>query len=218
MIVDRDIQLLPMSMHTQADAPIGGVPPLIYGMQIVPGKHRSLLLWTAGNSQPKAKEPYPAWMLYPSKPRPILPNTGKLRVSMKYALGGNLAGCNTVETDVLIVQNGLMFNRSFQHVQTKGYQIADVDGNWVTVASNPAPLVADCEYAVAFDNVFDGNGSATTSIEQDGVKWKWVVPGVPMIPGKPTTWPTGVYAQVQLGSMPSAEPWSLKIQMDLEWQ
>jgi hypothetical protein len=216
MIVDTNIQALPMLSHTQADGSnIGGVPPASYGLQLVPGKHRSLLMWTQGNTGKPTD--YPAWMAYPATPRPILPNTGKLRVEMEYALGGNLAGLNAVETDVLIVMNGLKFNRSFQYVQGIGFEIADVNGNWLPTGINPGSLVANKRYSVAFDNVFDAKTSSTTSFERDGVVY-FVPVSLQMVPAKPTNWkPDGVYVQMQMSSLPNGLPWSLKLKLNIAW-
>src|SRR6202041_352351 len=129
---------------------------------------QSLLLTTSGSTDPTDKG-YPAWMWYPAAARPILPNTGNLRLALKYAVGGNLSGLNTVETDVLIVQAGLMMNRSFQHVQASGFQIANQAGGWVALPDlNPGPLVANQHYTLSFDNFFNGKDSSTTQIVQDG--------------------------------------------------
>jgi hypothetical protein len=220
MIIDSQLQSLPALSHVASDGSgIGGVDPKVYSAEVIPGRKQSLLLTTSGSTDPTSKG-YPAWMWYPAAARPILPNTGNLRLSFRCTVGGNLSGLNTVETDVLIVQAGLMMNRSLQHVQSgkgAGFQIANQAGGWAATGLNPGPFVANQQYTLSFDNFFNGKDSSTTQIVQDGEQFL-VPPNLQMIPSSPTSWPDGVYLQVQLGSMPNGLPWSLKLaDMKLCW-
>src|ERR1700733_11113999 len=142
--------------HVQSDgSQIGGCDPLKYGVQPIPGKRLSLLLSTEGSSDPKGAE-YPAFMAYPSIPRAIPPNTGNVSQSFKFTVGGNLAGMNVLETDLLLVIGGWKFNGSCQFVQGKGYEIVDADGEWQSANVNPiGKLSANLKYEAEITYVFN---------------------------------------------------------------
>ncbi len=216
MIKDTQLQSLPALTHVQSDrSNIGGVDPLKYGFEAVAGRKKKLILYTSGAKTPG----YPAWMWYPSTPRPILPNTGHLSFHMKYAVAGNLGGLNVVETDTILVFGGFKYNASGQWNQASGFQIVDARGDWVDIGFNPGPLTADMKRAIRWEYFFDFTNHTTSmvAVTCDGVRWP-VSPSAQKITAQPSNWTTGAYAQIQMGSMPSGTPWSLKVgKMEYIW-
>lgn len=204
--------------HVQSDGSnIGGQPPLHYSVLPIPGKHHALLLSTAGNTG-KATD-YPAFLAYPSKPRPMLSTSGKLSFAFNYAVNGDLSGMNVGETDSLLVYAGWKYDASAQFHQQLGFQIVNARGDWVTVGFNPGPMVANVERKVVFDYFFDLNARLTSvlAITCDGVRFPVPVQFL-KVPasdtsqgGKVTPWLGGAYPQFQLGSMPSGAPWAMAV-------
>ncbi len=208
MIFDAMLQALPGKTHVQSDgSQIGGVDPAKYSYQTIPGKRQALLLSTEGTTVPGS---YPAFMWYPAVPRPILPNTGNLELRMKYMLGGNLSGCNVIETDTILVMNGLKFNGSLQYNQSQGFQVVNAGGEWVNAKISIGPLVANRQYDVRVSYQVGASTISVMRITLDGVRCS-VPAALQNLPATPCDWTPGAYLQVQLGSTPSAEPWGLKL-------
>ncbi len=206
MIVDDLLQALPGKSHVQSDgSQIGGVDPAKYGWEIVPGKRQALLLTTEG---PTEAGGYPAWMWYPATPRPILGDSSKLELRMTYVLGGDLRGSNVIETDTRL--NGA-WNGSVQYNQVSGFQVTDATGAWLDTGISYGPLAVNTEYDVRIAYDFD-LPNKLTSVTAIGIGRMLPVPArLQKVPWVGTAWSTGLYLQIQLGSMPSAQPWSLKI-------
>lgn len=200
------LQALPGKTHVQSDrSSIGGVDPARYGFETVPGKRQALLLTTEGTTKAGA---YPAWMWYPATPRPILGDLTKLELRTTYVLGGDLRGSNVIETDTRL--NGA-WNGSVQYNQASGFQVADATGAWVDTGVNYGPLAVDTEYDVRIAYNFD-LANKLTSITAIGIGRMLPVPArLQKVPLLGDAWTPGLYLQIQLGSMPSAQPWSLKI-------
>jgi hypothetical protein len=217
MILDTQLQALPGQYRTAAQIPIGGVAPVSYSMNIVPGKRQSLLL-TTGGSTGKPTD-YPAAMWSPLTPRPILTNSGILSLEIEYLAGGNLAGCNVIETDTLIVQGGYKYNGSGQFNLASGFQIVNEAGLWVTVPNANPLLLANTRRTVKWTYLINTNAKtlSVVTIECDGETYD-VPTGLQNVPAQSSTWLTGVYSQVQLGSMPNGLPWALAVrEMQLAW-
>jgi len=222
MILDADLQNIAGFTHTQADGSnIGGVPPLVYGAEPCPGKHHSLLLHTSGNSDTTGNG-YPAF-LWSINPRPILPNTGKLTMRYKVQFGGNLAGMNVFETDTKLVAvcadgKTRMFNLSLQRHNPNG-QI-DV-GDWDDTGIRMEALAIDETVDVEIDYAFDTVKNVCSVLRYiDNISGSHPVPtAYKNMPATLSTWAVGAIPQIQLGSMPSAQPWSAKVWgLDYVWQ
>lgn len=214
MIQETQIQSLVAQLRTQTQIPIGGVAPQSYGMQIIPGTDESLLLWTEGNNG--GPQDYPAVMWNPVTPRPILPNTGNLKMSYTMTLGGNLLGANVFETDTLIVVNGMKFNLSGQYRQSSGFMVVNAAGGWVDTGITFGPLLTDIPYAVEWEYQFASESSVIAiSVNND----RLLVPAtLQNIAAQASNWTPGAYPQIQLGSVPSAQAWSMKIDdLMYEW-
>lgn len=211
MIFDTMLQALPGKTHVQSDGSnIGGVDPAKYGFQTIPGKKQALLLTTEGTT--KAGE-YPAFMWYPASPRPILGDVSKLELRMTYVLGGNLRGCNVIETDTILVMNGLKFNGSAQYNQSLGeFQVTDAKGDWVNAGLRYGELETNTRYELRIAYDFD-LANKLRSIPAIGLLGGLHLAPADLqkIPATPCDWKPGIYLQIQLGSTPSAEPWSLLV-------
>jgi len=230
-ILDIDIQAQAALTHTQADgSDIGGVPPASYGFKYVPGNHQTLLLWTSGSTDVTGKG-YPAWMWYTATPRPILPNTGNLKLSFQYAAGGNLAGMNVAETDTILVIDGWKYNGSGQFNQSLGFQIVNAAGQWVTVGFNPGPMQVNVKRQIIWEYAFDTVGRTMSVIAITCAFKGYPLTRFPVLAsqqkipaidtsegGKMTPWKDGTYLQIQMGSMGNGLPWTLAVkQMKNIW-
>ena len=217
MIIDTDLQALPGQLRTNAQVPIGGCPPSSYSMNIVPGKSRTLLLTTQGNTGKPTD--YPAVMWNPLTPRPILSNSGILMLEVEYVIGGDLSGCNVIETDTLVVEGGYKYNGSGQFNLATGFQIVNELGQWITVPGANPPLIPNAKRKVIWTYLIN-SGSKTLSvlsIECDGRVYD-VPTGLQNVLAKSSTWVPGAYPQVQLGSMPNGLAWSLAVKkMQFVW-
>jgi hypothetical protein len=218
VIKDTSLQSLPCQLRTAATIPIGGCPPLEYGAQVIPGKHQSLFLWTEGTTNPAE---YPAVMWNPASPRPILPNSGNVSQSFKYAVGGNLAGMNVLETDLILVIAGYKYNGSCQFQQGQGYQVVDSSGDWVPTGINPiGKLTPNLPYSTEVSYAFDllNHTLSVTTIAVNGVPFPVNSSTPQKVPAQMSTWLPGAYSQIQLGSVPSAQGWSAKLKdLTLNW-
>jgi hypothetical protein len=220
-IKDTQIQILPAKTHVQSDGSnIGGVDPARYGYIVTLGGVSHLLLWTEGTTEAGK---YPAFMWYPAELRPILPNTGKVRMSFTAVINGNMNGFNVRETDLELVIAGFRYNVSAQYNQARGWQIAKANGDWVDTGFYNGPLVAGVPSVVAIDYTFDLKAH-TCSVKQITDNGKvFAVPAVLQnVPGQASKWSEGAYVQLQAGSMPSAEQWQMLVGGDgdglcLEW-
>lgn len=214
MIIDTQLQALPAKTHVQSDgSDIGGWDPAKYGYEIVPGS-QSLLMWTEGSTKAGT---YPAWMWYPGSPRPILAGPTSLRMSAEFMLGGDLTGLNVRETDVEVVYGGRKYNGSLQFNQSKRlFQIADDTGNWLDVGTVQPRLLTDVPYRLTVDYSFDilAHTMRVGAITQNGV----LIATTFVQAAQPCTWTEGVYVQLQMGSLPSAQKWTMLTSgLQLEW-
>jgi hypothetical protein len=211
MIKDTQLQAInPYITHVNSDGSnIGGVDPLSYQVTTIPGSKSKLLLSTAGNSD-KTGKGYPAF-LWSLKPRPILPNSGTFSMSYSFMLGGDLTGANVFETDTIFILNKTKYNLSLQrHIKSGQIDI----GNWTDTTLRFAPLVVNKKYKIILNYVFNITTCAVVSYSEDGV--------VSVIKNGtqaaiPSNWSTGAIPQIQLGSVPSAQAWNVKI-WDLEYR
>lgn len=215
MIRDTNLQALPGQYRTNAQVPIGGVPPSSCFMAIIPGRHQALLLTTEGNSQAGK---YPAAMWSPLVPRPILPNLGNLAMSYKFALGSDLAGMNVFETDVKLVQNCADGQKREANLSLQRHAVTgQIDiGNWTDTGLRMGPVTPDDEHDVTISYSFDivKNVCSVLSYACDGIV-KRITANMSMTP---STWLAGAYVQVQLGSMPNGLAWAVKLHdLDLAW-
>lgn len=220
-IKDTQIQAAAFKSHVQSDGSnIGGVDPKAYG-GVVMLDGDDLLLWTEGNTGKPTD--YPAWMWYPAQLRPILPNSGKVRMSFEATVSGNLGSVNVRETDLIIVDQGWKYNMSAQQLRDGDWEIADKNGNWVKVGFNPGPIRNGLPSRIAIDYAIDTQAHTCSVVEinQDDSTFG-VVPSLQKVSAQPSTWQEGAYVQLQLGSMPSALPWQLRVSgsgdgLCLEW-
>lgn len=222
MISDLDLQTLPSSSHVQSDGSgIGGVDPVDYGSHLCVGigNHHELLMYSKGNSQPNANPPaFPAWMLYPTTPRMILPNTGNLSLSYEFSLAGSLF--NAFETDTILVTGEKKYNLSGQYLSGTGFEIANEAGDWIPVGFNPiAKLLDSGKHRVKFTYAFNSatGKSSVTSIQMDAAIFQ-----VPLtlqnVPAQPSDWLAGAYLQLQMSSVPAAPYWMARIRdVKFEW-
>ena len=225
-----EFEKLPGKTHVNSDGSgIGGVDPASYNAWSVPGHEGGLLLNTDGTTQPGQ---YPAFMWYPATPRPILPNTGKVRFSLDSTLGG--AGWNATESDLILVIKGadsltFKYNLSFQFNHSlRAAQIADKNGNWISVLPNPQlPIVQSGQiWKRLIWSSFDTVGH-TWSVEEvelicqeiDFHEVIYVPAGLQNVPASQSNWEVGAYAQLQMSSLPAATPWSWFVQrMRIAWE
>ena len=218
MIIDSQIQSLAARTHVQSDGSnIGGFDPSKYGYELIPGL-QSLLMWTEGSA--KSGE-YPAWMWYPASVRPIIKNSTKLRMRGKFTVGGDLTGMNVRETDMLLVFAGYKYNGSLQFNKTSGYfQIADANGSWHDVGAQQPELVADEEHDLAIEYAFDFTQRTISPLVITDNYATVVVPAAQQnVLAQPCNWTPGVYVQLQMGSLPSAQKWTMAVSdLQLEWE
>lgn len=223
MLIDEFDDTTIWATHTQADgSDIGGVPPAAYGYQLIPSRKRAArwLLWSDGTTDTTGEQ-YPAWMLYPKTPRPILPNTGNLNVYFDFVLGGGkLAGMNVLETDTLLVVDGWKYNGSVQYNQSSGgFQIANAAGAWETVGIYFGELDPSVKYRTQIFYEFDLTArtisvkaiSLNDDVEEVPSALQNVAASDTSEGGKVSPWLTGAYWQLQMGSLPNAAPWSVRI-------
>lgn len=210
--VYKDIQLLPSLSHVQSDGSgIGGVDPAAYSSEVL---KTSLFMYTSGAKTPG----YPAWMWYPATPLPLVAGAVNVNLEIEFIIGGTISSLNAIETDVLIVTPnaaGVMqkFNRSAQFVQGKGFQVAAADGSWVETGINPGPLQAYSTHRLEYEHTFSTSQdvSSTVALSFNGVS-SLVPEALQNVASAATNWsPAGIYIQLQQGSLPAAEPWTLKI-------
>lgn len=217
MIKDTDLQAIsPAVTHVQSDGTnIGGVDPLDYGYTPIPGGDQSLLLRTSGNSD-KTGKGYPAW-LWSVRPRPMLTFSGRFYMSYSFAIGGNLAGANVFETDTILIatcNDGKVrkFNLSLQRHVSSG-QI-DV-GDWTDTGIRLGPIAPDVPHKVGIQYAYDltKNTCAVLSYEFDGAV---IVVKNGQQAATESNWSLGAIPQIQLGSMPAAYAWQVKL-WDLQY-
>jgi hypothetical protein len=189
---------------------IAPAAPAAYSIVPVPSKMAAWLLSTIGSSDP-AKKAYPGVLFCPGAngvaiPRPILPNTGNLTMGFDLWIDqATLTAGNSIETDVLIVQNGLKFAMPAQRLTNGQLQV----GGWTNVGSPLGALTPYNRYRIAWTYSFsltaktcsilfyECNG-AFTAIEST-------------FPATPCDWAEGAYMQFQMGSLPAGLPWNIRI-------
>lgn len=216
-IQDTALHLLPMTAQSSAD--IAPVAPMGHNALIVPGEKPSLLLRTFGNADP-GKARYPGVLFAPgvngkATPRPILPNTGNLSLLLGMTVSPEaLTSANVIETDILIVTGGFKFNLSAQrHIATGQLDI----GNWTDTGVRVGQIVPNHLYSVRWNYAFDTvkHVCSVLSYEADGALFPITLPPVP---ATPCNWLEGAYLQLQLGSLPRCNEWSVLIdQADMIW-
>ncbi len=213
MIKDTKIHTLPASMHVQSDGSnIGGVEPSIYGYSVLPSRKEPLRLFTKGS---KIAGEYPAFMWYPLTLRRFFGDSGSIfncKLSIHYRLLGDLNGVNVIETDTLFVLGGYKYNCSLQYNHASGFQIADVHGNWVDTGFNPGNLEIDHWYNIKVLYKLD---TIQKQFSVRHIRCGNLASAVPSnllsVPATISNWKEGVYPQIQLGSMPTAEEWGLEV-------
>ncbi len=213
MFKDTGIQADPTGRtHVQSDgSSIGGVDPASYSAKSVIGKKNALLLSTSGTTQ---LGKYPAFMWY-CAPRAVPPNTGRLTMKYKFKVRGGLVGINVFETDTILIlkcADGVVrkFNLSLQRHAANG-QI-DI-GNWTDSGIRMTPLALNFTYKISVAYSFDVVKNVCSVLSYaDNVSGAKAVPAaLQNMPATPSNWAVGAIPQVQLGSLPSAQPWQVKI-------
>lgn len=213
MFIDPKIHLIePPIIHVQSDGSnIGGVDPAKYGYQIVPDAvNQGLLLYTSGTTQ---QGKYPA-MEWSAHPRPIKSTSGNFSMSYSAVFGGDLRGMNVFETDTILISQCAdgkrrKFNLSLQrHVSTG--QI-DID-NWTNTKVLTGPLELEKNYDVRIDYAWNSikNICSVLAYECNGVKYD-IPTALHNMAATESNWAIGAIPQIQLGSLPSAQPWNVKI-------
>ncbi len=201
---------------THTGSSIGGVAPLTYSCTPLPTADAVWLFSTQGNSDPTGKA-YPAAEWYQAAtavadalalPAPILPNTGKL--SLSYTLTVDEAtqtAANVIETDLILVTGGYKYNLSGQRHVASG-EIDD--GNWTDTGLRVGELTSDTPHAVQWSYSFNAttHTCSVLSYACDGVVHAIATPFQNM-PALSCNWTTGVYLQIQMGSLPAAARWEM---------
>lgn len=207
-LIDSDLHLLPMIAQSTPDiAPVG---PESWKALRVPGERSGLLLYTSGNMD-ATKTRYPGVLWCPGSngratPRPILPNSGKVALCFgMMASTDTLDNANVIETDLLIVTGGMKYNCSGQRHVSDG-QI-DI-GNWTNTGIKVGAIVPNHRYEVRWSYSFDTakHVCSVLSYEADGALFPITLP--PMS-ATPSNWQEGAYLQLQLGSLPKCQEWSV---------
>jgi len=220
MFIDPNIHLIePPIIHVQSDGSnIGGVDPAHYSYQIVPDTvNQGLLLNTAGTTQ---QGKYPAW-LWGAHPRPIKSTSGKFSLSYSAIFGGDLRGMNVFETDTILISQCAdgkrrKFNLSLQRHATTG-QI-DI-GNWTNTKIMTGPIQRETNYNVRIDYSWNAvkNICSVVTYELNSVRYE-IPLALQNMPATDTNWSIGALPQIQLGSLPSAQAWNVKIsKLDYWW-
>jgi hypothetical protein len=213
MFTDKDIQLIePPILHVQSDGSnIGGVDPAHYGYQIVPDSAaRSLLLYTAGNTQ---QGKYPAFE-WGAHPRPIKTTSGRFSMSYSAIFGGNIAGMNVFETDTILIANcsdgkRRKFNLSLQrHAATGQIDI----GDWTNTKLMTGAIKVWTNYDVRIDYSWNAikNICSVLTYELNGMRYE-IPESLQNMAATESNWAVGALPQIQLGSVPAANPWNVKI-------
>jgi hypothetical protein len=205
--------------HVQSDgSQIGGIDPLRYGVQAIPSKHLSLLLWTSGTTDPKVEQ-YPAFMAYPAVPRLVPQNTGNVSLDFHFMLGGSLADFNGLETDLLPVIDGWKYPGSLIYLQQGGFEINNATGNWISSGVDLGALSVNQKYRTTVTYQLDtvNHLLSVVSIALNNVPF----PEKPVLQkvaatdtsqgGKVAPWKDGAYVQLQTSSDPLGEPWCVNI-------
>jgi hypothetical protein len=207
--VDENIQTLPMKSHVQSDgSDIGGVDPASYGSYIVPGKRPSLLMWTEGTTKAGA---YPAWLLHPATARPILPNTGNLAFEFDLTIDSSTpAAANVIETDTVLVVGGFKYNLSGQRKIEGELMVGAGAAGWAVVpAVTLSALVPNQRHKIVWTYSFNETKRTCSVISYaiDGLVFPVPV-ALQNVAAVACSWPEGVYAQFQMGTLPAGNFWS----------
>lgn len=216
------------SSHVQSDgSEIGGVDPLSYGVQPCPGSKAGWLFWTEGNSAPPSS--YPSVLFYPAASvglgktpllRPILANTGNLALCFDETVGGNRSSANVDESDILIVYGGKKYNLSLQcHAANGEIDVGSGPAGWATTNLLTGAMTPNAKHQTRIQYAFNFTAGTCGVVSYTRDSLKWSVPAnLQNQPGIASTWETGVYLQLQMGSLPSALPWSMRVKnIRLEW-
>lgn len=210
MFIDSGILRSPLSTHVQSDGSnIGGCDPASYGFVSLPGPDGGVYMHSQGTTKPGG---YPAWMLYPTQLRPVLPNTGNLEFSFDLIVDeANSTAANVRETDVILVTGGYKYNFSGQQNITEGgmIQIADSKGNWVDTGIKLGILSPNVRHSLSWKYSFDTtkHTGSVVSFALDGVGYS-IPTSLQNIPASVCNWTEGAYPQFQMGSLPAGVYWS----------
>ena len=115
---------------------------------------------------------------------------------------------------MLVVQNALKFNLSGQrHIATGQIDI----GNWTDTGIRAGALAPNVKHKVRWQYGLSAKNCSVLTYTCDGVTYPIPVK-LQNMPATPTNWATGVYIQIQMGSLPNATPWAEQItDLRLEW-
>jgi hypothetical protein len=199
MIIDAAIQALPFIALATPD--IAPVAPAYFKPTLLPDD--SLLLEASGTADP-AKQKYPGVLFCPgangrATPRPILPNTGNMAHSFEVCVSGN---GHVLETDVKIVQGGLMFDGSLQRVLATGE--IDLGAKWVDSGISHLGALAPGWHKTRVAYALTAKAIQVVSYECDGIVHP-IAPAVGTFAATPSTWLSAAYPQLQIGLFPTGD-------------
>lgn len=204
----------------QTTRDIAPVAPESYRVDAIPGKHPSWLFQTAGTLDP-AKKLYPGVLFAPganskATPLPIPPNSGPVSLRFDMWPDEGVDTANVFESDLLIVTGGFKYNLSGQRHAVSG-QI-DI-GNWTDTGIEAGPMEPNEKCTIRWDYAFDTAKKVCSVRHYAADESIYAIPAsLQNMAALPCNWEEGAYIQIQLGSLPSGAPWSMRLgRIRLEW-
>jgi len=184
---------------------IGGTDPAQYGCYVVPGAEPALLLYTSGTTVKGGAWPAAEWYL---PPQPVQLNTGHFSLEYQLLVGAAMqtAG-NVFETDTILIYQGYKYNLSLQRHTTDGR--IDI-GNWTDTGLRLKALQPNTAYDVVIAYEFDTTKHTCSVLSYAVGDETSIIPArLRGMAATKTTWAEGALPQVQMGSLPAGDPWSV---------
>jgi hypothetical protein len=208
----------PWKVHFPTDgSQIGGVDPETYGYSIVPGSKPSLLMSMEGNTAPPG---FPAWMAYPASPIQLPAAEPTMNIELSFSLwvdSNTKTAANVIETDTVFVIKGAdgktySYNGSAQVIIASGLLEVGSDGaGWQSTGIRIPAFTPNVKHKIRISYQIN---TVTHLISVVSYAVDDVVYAVPVanqnVVATVSTWTLGAYLQLQQGSLPAGNPWTLR--------
>jgi hypothetical protein len=121
-----------------------------------------------------------------------------------------------LESDLLIVKDGLMFPLSLQRLSATGE--IDLGPSWINSGIRNLGALEDYVWhSIRIIYNLTANAIRVVSYECDDVVSP-IAAGIGTFPATASTWDPGAYVQLQMGQFPTGAGWDEQIDsLDLEW-